>query len=115
MADILTIQGGKPLKGQCRIPGDKSISHRAVMFSAIADGHSRIRGFLDGGDCRATIGVMRALGVRVEERSSTDITVYGVGLDGLQEPADVLDHLPKLQALFENVKNHPRVVAWYSR
>lgn len=91
MADILTIQNGRPLKGQCRIPGDKSISHRAVMFSALADGRSRIRGFLDGGDCRTTIQVMRALGIQIEERSSTDIVVYGAGLNGLQEPTDVLD------------------------
>jgi 3-phosphoshikimate 1-carboxyvinyltransferase len=91
MADIITIHGGKPLKGQCHIPGDKSISHRAVMFAGIADGRSRIRGFLDGGDCRATIHVMRGLGVRIEERSSTDITVHGVGVEGLQEPNDVLD------------------------
>jgi 3-phosphoshikimate 1-carboxyvinyltransferase len=91
MADIITIHGGRALKGQCHVPGDKSISHRAVMFSALADGRSRIRGFLDGGDCRATIHVMRGLGVRIEEKSATDIVVHGVGLNGLQEPVDVLD------------------------
>jgi 3-phosphoshikimate 1-carboxyvinyltransferase len=91
MADILTIHGGRPIKGRCQVPGDKSISHRAVMFASIADGRSRIRGFLDGGDCRSTIEVMRGLGIRIEERSSTDIMVYGNGIDGLQEPADVLN------------------------
>ncbi len=91
MADIITIHGGRALKGQCRVPGDKSISHRAVMFAAIADGRSRIRGFLDGGDCRSTIQVMRALGVAVDQRSATDVIIHGVGMGGLQEPADVLD------------------------
>ena len=69
----LHIQGGRPLTGRCHVPGDKSISHRAVMFSAIADGDSTVRNFLDGGDCRATIGVMRGLGVVIEERSPTEL------------------------------------------
>ncbi|RIK54295.1 MAG: 3-phosphoshikimate 1-carboxyvinyltransferase, partial [Chloroflexi bacterium] len=85
------IQGGRPLTGRCRVPGDKSISHRAVMFSALADGTSTITNFLDGGDCRATIAVMRGLGVEVEERSPTELVIHGRGLDGLQEPFDVLD------------------------
>ena len=61
------------------------------MFSALAEGVSTVRNFLDGGDCRATIDVMRGLGVQVEERSPTELVVHGRGLDGLQEPADVLD------------------------
>jgi 3-phosphoshikimate 1-carboxyvinyltransferase len=73
------------------VPGDKSISHRAVMFAAIADGVSSVRGFLDGGDCRSTIGVMRGLGVVVEERSTTELVIHGRGLHGLQEPNDILD------------------------
>lgn len=91
MANQLTIHSGHPLTGQCRVPGDKSISHRAVIFGAIADGRTRIRNFLNGHDCWATVNVMRALGVRVDERSPTDLVVNGVGLDGLQEPEDVLD------------------------
>ena len=87
----LLIQGGRRLTGRCYVPGDKSISHRSVMFSAIADGTSTVRNFLDGGDCRATIGVMRGLGVVVEERSPTELAIHGRGLDGLQEPTDVLD------------------------
>ncbi len=87
----LQITGGHRLTGRCRIPGDKSISHRAVMFSAIANGVSTVRNFLDGGDCRATIDVMRGLGVQVEERSATEIVIHGRGLDGLQEPAEFLN------------------------
>ncbi len=91
MADRLKIRGRKPLVGQCVVPGDKSISHRAVMFASIADGKSTIDGFLDGGDCRSTVAVMRGLGVRIEEKSPTRLVVYGRGLEGLQEPNDVLD------------------------
>jgi 3-phosphoshikimate 1-carboxyvinyltransferase len=87
----LQINGGHPLTGRCQVPGDKSISHRAVMFSAIADGVSTVRNFLDGGDCFATINVMRGLGVQVEERSSTELVIHGRGLDGLQEPSDFLN------------------------
>lgn len=91
MANQLIIHSGHRLTGQCRVPGDKSISHRAVMFGAIADGRTRIRNFLNGHDCWATVGVLRALGVRVDERSPTELVVNGVGLNGLQEPEDVLD------------------------
>jgi 3-phosphoshikimate 1-carboxyvinyltransferase len=87
----LTIMGGRRLTGRCFVPGDKSISHRAVMFAALAHGVSTIRNFLDGGDCRATIAVMRGLGVQVEERSPTELVIHGRGLDGLQEPTDLLN------------------------
>jgi 3-phosphoshikimate 1-carboxyvinyltransferase len=73
------------------VPGDKSISHRAVMFGSIAEGETHIRNFLDGGDCRSTVEVMRGLGVEIEAATPTDLVVHGRGLDGLQEPADVLD------------------------
>lgn len=91
MASILTVHSGSPLAGQCRVPGDKSISHRAVMFAAIAEGTSRIANFLPGADCMATVRVMQALGVRIDARSPTDLIVHGRGLQGLQEPTDVLD------------------------
>jgi 3-phosphoshikimate 1-carboxyvinyltransferase len=91
MANQLIIHSGHPLIGQCRVPGDKSISHRAVIFGSIAEGRTRIRNFLNGHDCFATVNVMRALGVRIDERSATELVVNGVGLDGLQEPEDVLD------------------------
>ena len=91
MAKLLIIHSGKPLIGQCRVPGDKSISHRAVIFGAIAEGRTRIRNFLNGHDCWATVNVIRGLGVRIDVRSPTDLVVNGVGLDGLQEPDDVLN------------------------
>lgn len=91
MPNILKINNSGPLNGRCSVPGDKSISHRAVIFAAIAEGRSNIRNFLDGHDCRATIGIMRAMGVSIEEISGTQLEITGVGLDGLREPADVLD------------------------
>lgn len=90
MADILTIRGDQPLQGQCSVPGDKSISHRAVIFGAMAEGRTYIRNFLNGHDCRATVGIMRALGVRIDI-SNTRLVVHGVGLNGLKEPENVLD------------------------
>ena len=83
------------LSGTTRIPGDKSISHRAVMFSSMGRGKSRVRGFLDGGDCRSTIDVIRGLGVKVDRVSETELLVHGNGTEaggsGWVEPIDVLD------------------------
>jgi 3-phosphoshikimate 1-carboxyvinyltransferase len=73
------------------VPGDKSISHRVLLLSAIAEGKSRVDGFLPAADCLATLDAVRSLGVAVEERSPTSLTVHGVGLHGLQEPEKVLD------------------------
>ena len=87
----ITITPGFALTGNCSVPGDKSISHRAVMFGSIAEGDTHIRNFLDGGDCRSTIHVMRGLGVAIDVISATELVVHGRGLDGLQEPSDVLD------------------------
>jgi 3-phosphoshikimate 1-carboxyvinyltransferase len=87
----IVITPGYALTGACSVPGDKSISHRAVIFGSIAEGETRIRNFLDGGDCRSTVEVMRALGVEIEVATPTDLLVQGRGIDGLQEPADVLD------------------------
>ncbi len=79
------------IAGTVKVPGDKSISHRAVMVSALAEGESRIRGFLSAEDTRSTIGMMRAMGVRIVEETPTDLLVEGVGLRGLTEPQDVID------------------------
>ncbi|HRW05899.1 MAG TPA: 3-phosphoshikimate 1-carboxyvinyltransferase [Caldilineaceae bacterium] len=87
----ITTTSGSPLTGQCSVPGDKSISHRAVIFGSIAEGKTTVRNFLDGHDCRATVGVMRALGVEIEVLNPTELIVQGRGIDGLQEPADVLN------------------------
>ncbi len=88
---FLTIQSGSALTGRCHVPGDKSISHRAVMFASIAEGATTVHNFLDGHDCRATVAAMRALGVQIEDVTDTDLVVHGRGLDGLVEAGDVLD------------------------
>jgi 3-phosphoshikimate 1-carboxyvinyltransferase len=77
--------------GSITVPGDKSISHRAVMFGALAQGRTHVRGFLDGEDCLATVRVVEHLGARVERPASTEVVVDGVGLHGLQAPTATLD------------------------
>ncbi len=77
--------------GEITVPGDKSISHRALMLGAIAEGETIVRGFLESEDCVATRRAFEALGVRVRDDGEGVLRVSGVGLDGLQPPADVLD------------------------
>lgn len=78
------------LRGEATVPGDKSISHRAVMFGALAKGKTQITGFLRGADCFSTISCFRQLGISIEENADR-ILVEGKGLHGLSAPADVLD------------------------
>jgi 3-phosphoshikimate 1-carboxyvinyltransferase len=80
-----------PLQGECRVPGDKSVSHRAVMLAALAEGVSRIEGFLEGEDTRATAAAFAAMGVRIEAPSPGQRTVHGVGLHGLRAPPGPID------------------------
>lgn len=80
----------KNLKGTIAVPGDKSISHRAVMFGALAEGTTRISGFLEGADCLSTIRCFRQLGISVEQNGA-DVLVHGKGLHGLSAPSHVLD------------------------
>ena len=76
---------GRPFNGEITVPGDKSISHRAVMFGAIAKGTTRIRNFLMGADCLSTIDCFRRLGVQIDvEAASGQVTVHGRGLRGLK-------------------------------
>jgi len=82
---------GQPLQGSLTIPGDKSVSHRSVMFAALADGTSHIEGFLEGEDTRATARIFSQLGVRIETPSASQRIVHGVGIDGLQAPSAPLD------------------------
>jgi 3-phosphoshikimate 1-carboxyvinyltransferase len=82
---------GKPLRGELDIPGDKSVSHRSVMFAALADGISKIDGFLEGEDTRATAAIFSKLGVRIDTPSPSQRIVHGVGIDGLQAPDGSLD------------------------
>ena len=79
------------LHGTAHVPGDKSISHRALILGGLAAGASRVKGFLPSGDCMATIGCMRALGVTIERHDQTTLTVHGCGLHGLAAPGAPLD------------------------
>lgn len=78
------------LNGTIRVPGDKSISHRSIMFGALAEGTTTVTNFLMGEDCLSTIGVFRALGVTIDV-TPEKIVVQGKGWDGLQKPAETLD------------------------
>ncbi|MBD8898439.1 3-phosphoshikimate 1-carboxyvinyltransferase [Rhodanobacter sp. DHG33] len=80
-----------PLRGDVSVPGDKSVSHRALMFGALAEGTSCIRGFLEGEDTRATAAVLQQLGVRIETPAEGERVVHGVGLHGLRTSANPLD------------------------
>ena len=84
-------RSGRPVLGRVRVPGDKSVSHRAIMLASIADGTSRIDGFLEGEDTRATARIFGQLGVRIEAPSDGQRIVHGVGVDGLQRPDGLLD------------------------
>lgn len=81
----------KPLSGEIRVPGDKSMSHRAVMFSSLAQGVSHITGLLEGEDVLATLDAFQAMGVEVIGPKDGDLTVTGVGMHGLQQPSAALD------------------------
>ena len=87
----LTVRPSVPLRGRVRVPGDKSISHRVLLLGALADGPSRIDGFLPCGDCLATLACLRALGVEVETHDATTLTIHGRGLRGLRAPSVPLD------------------------
>lgn len=79
-----------PLRGEISVPGDKSISHRAVMFGALAEGTTEITNFLRGADCLSTIACFEKLGIRIDQTPER-ILVHGKGLYGLQAPASTLD------------------------
>ena len=85
------VQPGGQLAGALRVPGDKSISHRAVMFGSLADGVSEVTGFLTGEDCLCTMKAFQAMGVRIEQPGPTHLRVHGVGLHGLKAPSGPLD------------------------
>ncbi|HYG30878.1 MAG TPA: 3-phosphoshikimate 1-carboxyvinyltransferase [Allosphingosinicella sp.] len=82
---------GAPLRGTALVPGDKSISHRALMLAALAAGRSRIEGLCDGGDVAATVSALRAMGARIELAGEKAMEVDGVGVGALLQPAGALD------------------------
>ena len=90
-ATVQTVSGARRLRGELRVPGDKSITHRALMFNALARGRARVDGFLDAADTRSTMACLRALGASIEEQSDGTVIVEGRGRAGLTEASDVLD------------------------
>jgi 3-phosphoshikimate 1-carboxyvinyltransferase len=87
----LTVPAAARLAGRIRVPGDKSISHRALMLSALAVGESRVEGLLEGEDVLATAAALRAMGARIERTAEGCWTINGVGVGGLLQPAGALD------------------------
>ncbi|GAB4265529.1 3-phosphoshikimate 1-carboxyvinyltransferase [Thermincola ferriacetica] len=86
-----SVSGGVKLRGTIAVPGDKSISHRAVMIGSLAEGPTRIENFLMGADCLSTIRCFRAMGIEINIEKDNIVTLVGKGLRGLQEPGDILD------------------------
>lgn len=81
----------KPFQLKCKVPGDKSISHRSIMFGSIAKGITEVDGFLPGKDCLGTMHCFEQLGVKMERISPVSVRIYGNGISGLKEPAAPLD------------------------
>lgn len=85
------VQPGGSFNGKLSVPGDKSISHRAIMLGSLADGITEISGFLEGEDALATMNAFRALGVLIEGPNNGEVLVHGVGMRGLRAPTQALD------------------------
>ena len=86
----MAISKVKSLKGEITVPGDKSISHRGVMFGAISEGITELTGFLDGADCRSTISCFKAMGIDITQEHD-HVVIHGKGLKGLSAPSKMLD------------------------
>jgi len=84
------ISPARSISGAIQLPGDKSISHRYAMLAAIAEGTTKIQNYSTGADCQSTLGCVRALGAEVEKRDGAT-WIHGHGLEGLHQPADILD------------------------
>ena len=87
----MSFQHGESLRGAVRVPGDKSISHRALMLSALAVGESVVEGLLEGEDVLATAAAMRAMGAQIERRDDGRWHIHGVGVGGLMQPATTIE------------------------
>jgi len=87
----LKVERKRSIEGEIKVPGDKSISHRSLILSSIAEGESKIEGLLEAEDCLSTLGIMRKLGIEISKEAEGSYTVQGKGLDGLEESDDVLD------------------------
>jgi 3-phosphoshikimate 1-carboxyvinyltransferase len=91
LARSLRLTTARPLTGRVRVPGDKSVSHRALMLSALAVGESRVEGLLEGEDVLATAAAMRAMGAQITRRDDGRWTIHGVGVGGLLQPGNAFD------------------------
>ncbi len=87
----MTARGSRPLRGKLRMPGDKSISHRALLLGLLTAGASEIEGLLEGQDVMATLAACKALGANVERAGQGRLRLHGAGIGSLLEPADTLD------------------------
>jgi 3-phosphoshikimate 1-carboxyvinyltransferase len=90
MTELTTRPATRPLRGTLRVPADKSISHRAIMLGALAEGEVRIENFLESATTRATLDCMRKLGAQIEQPDAGTVVVHGRGLHSLREPDDIL-------------------------
>ena len=88
--NYISVNPARCLRGEISLPGDKSISHRAIILTSIAKGKSIIRGIQRGKDCLATLNAIESMGVKIEERD-TELIIHGRGHSGLKEPEDVID------------------------
>lgn len=91
MSSSFTIEPSRRIAGTMQVPGDKSISHRALMLGGVAHGATRVSGFLPGEDCLATLAAIRSMGIDIEQHDATTITVHGKGLRGLRAAPGLLD------------------------
>lgn len=107
---------GRSLTGEITVPGDKSVSHRAIMLGAIAEGVTRVSGFLEGEDTRATARIFQQLGVGIDTPSASERIIHGVGLHGLKATREDLDcgnagtAMRLLAGLLAGQKFHSRLV-----
>lgn len=85
-----TVSPGGTLKGEARVPGDKSCSHRSIMFGSLAQGVTQVTGFLEAEDCLSTMKAFKAMGVQIEGPVDGKVTIHGVGLHGLKKPSEPL-------------------------
>ncbi|MBH8582321.1 MULTISPECIES: 3-phosphoshikimate 1-carboxyvinyltransferase [Thermoactinomyces] len=88
---MMEISQSKPFQLTCKVPGDKSISHRSIMLGALAEGVTEVEGFLPGKDCLGTMQCFEQMGVEIERLSPTSVRIHGRGIHGLKEPVAPLD------------------------
>lgn len=88
---MMEISQSKPFQLTCKVPGDKSISHRSIMLGALAEGVTEVEGFLPGKDCLGTLQCFEQMGVEIERLSPTSVRIHGRGIHGLKEPVAPLD------------------------